>query len=81
MGIVFVFNDLLERHKYLAGPLRNGVLNSVLGRVMSHIILQTKPLLSRAGLQLIPDFRHLRRKRCMGELMGKKFTRKTYPVI
>lgn len=77
MGIVSVLKDLLVSHKYLAGPLMKGVISSALARVMSHIILQMKPLISNAGLKLIPDFRHLRRKRCHGELMGKKFTGKT----
>lgn len=31
-----------------------------------------KPPLSNVGLKFIPDVRHLRRKRCNGELMGKK---------
>lgn len=36
-----------------------------------------KPPLSNVGLKFIPDVRHLRRKRCNGELRGKKITRKT----
>lgn len=77
MDSVSVLKDLLVRRKYLADPLRKGVTNSAQGRVMSYIILQKKPLLHNAGLKLIPGFRLLRRKRCNGEPMGKKFTRKT----
>ena len=34
MAIVFVHTDLLVRHQYLAGPLRKGVINAALRRVL-----------------------------------------------
>jgi len=84
MVIVFVHMDLLVRHQYLAGPLRKGVINAALRRVLSYVILKKRkknnPLLSNPGLKLIPDFRHLRRKRCNGELMGKKNHKKDYVI-
>ena len=51
MAIVFVHTDLLVRHQYLAGPLRKGVINAALRRVLSYVILQkknTSPQQSRA---------------------------------
>lgn len=43
MAIVFVHADLLIRHQYLAGPLRKGVINAALRRLLSYVILQKKP--------------------------------------
>ena len=42
MVIVFVHMDLLVRHQYLAGPLRKGVKNAALRRVLSYVILKKK---------------------------------------
>lgn len=51
-GHCFCPCDLLIRHQYLAGPLRKGVINAALRRLLSYVILQ-KTSLSNTGLKLL----------------------------